>query len=97
MHLKRAVAKDCGENGVWEVGDDRQQDCHAGCDKRGVWWLYLNMINNNDDKEQTHNLANWIRNVATLFILATWTLGDHVAPDQKETLMLFGDDDNDYD
>ena len=32
--------------------------------------------------EQTHNMASRFRNVAALLILAIWTLGDHVAPDQ---------------
>ena len=31
-NLCRAIAKDCGENRGGEVGDDGQQDCHAGCD-----------------------------------------------------------------
>ena len=30
-HLKRAVAKDCSEDRGRKVGDDGQQDCHAGC------------------------------------------------------------------
>ena len=36
-----------------------------------------------DDKEQTHDMANRFRNRASLFVLATWTLGDHVAPEQE--------------
>ena len=28
-------------------------------------------------------MANRFRNRASLFILATWTLGNHVAPDQE--------------
>ena len=36
-----------------------------------------------DDKEQTHDMANRFRNRASLFVLATWTLGNHVAPDQE--------------
>ena len=31
-YLKRTVAEDFGENRRWEVGDDRQEDCYAGCD-----------------------------------------------------------------
>ena len=31
-YLKRAVAEDFGKNWCREVGDDRQQDCYAGCD-----------------------------------------------------------------
>ena len=38
---------------------------------------------NENDKEQTHDMANRFRNRASLFVLATWTLGNHVAPDQK--------------
>ena len=38
---------------------------------------------NDDDKEQTHDMANRFRNRASLFVLATWTLGNHVAPDQE--------------
>ena len=37
----------------------------------------------NDDKEQTHDVASRFRNRASLLVLATWTLGDHVAPEQK--------------
>ena len=36
-----------------------------------------------DDKEQTHDMANRFRNRASLFVLATWTLGNHVAPDKE--------------
>ena len=36
-----------------------------------------------DEKEQTHDMANRFRNRASLFVLATWTLGDRVAPDQE--------------
>ena len=35
------------------------------------------------EKEQTHDMANRFRNRASLFVLATWTLGNHVAPDQE--------------
>ena len=38
---------------------------------------------NENDKEQTHDMANRFRNRASFFVLATWTLGNHVAPDQK--------------
>ena len=31
-HLKRAIAKDLGHNWSRKVGDDRQQNCHPGCD-----------------------------------------------------------------
>ena len=44
-----------------------------------------------DEKEQTHDMANRFRNRASLFVLATWTLGNHVAPDQevlKVTMMI---------
>ena len=30
-HLKRAIAKDLGEDWGGEVGDDREQDRHPGC------------------------------------------------------------------
>ena len=33
-------------------------------------------------EEQTHDVASRFRNCAALFVLATWTLGNHVAPDQ---------------
>ena len=33
-YLDRAIAKDLGENRSREVGDDGQQDCHAGCDSK---------------------------------------------------------------
>ena len=35
------------------------------------------------EKEQTHDMANRFRNRASLFVLAIWTLGNHVAPDQE--------------
>ena len=38
----------------------------------------------NDDKEQTHDVASRFRNRASLLVLATWTLGDHVAPEQGD-------------
>ena len=44
-----------------------------------------------DDKEQTHDMASRFRNRASLFVLATWTLGNRVAPEQevmKATLMV---------
>ena len=31
FHLKRAIAKDLGEDWGREVGDDREQDRHPGC------------------------------------------------------------------
>ena len=31
FHLKRAIAKDLGEDRGGEVGDDREQDRHPGC------------------------------------------------------------------
>ena len=37
----------------------------------------------NDDIEQTHDVTSRFRNRASLFVLAIWTLGDHVAPDQE--------------
>ena len=42
----------------------------------------------NDDKEQTHDVASRFRNRASLFVLATWTLGNHVAPDQEVLKMM---------
>ena len=38
--------------------------------------------------EQTHNMANRFRKVATLFILAKWALGDQVAPGQVLVVMM---------
>ena len=38
---------------------------------------------NDDDKEQTHDMANRFRNRASLLVLASWTLGNHVAPEQE--------------
>ena len=32
LYLKGAVAKDFGEDRCREEGDDRQEDCYAGCD-----------------------------------------------------------------
>ena len=42
---------------------------------------------NNSDAgdEQTHNETSRIRNVASLLILTTWTLGYHVAPEDKRS------------
>ena len=50
---------------------------------REKYYTMMTMHCNDDDKEQTHNMANRFRNCASLFILATWTLGNHVAPDQE--------------
>ena len=41
-----------------------------------------------DDKEQTHDMASRFRNRASLFVLATWTLGNHVAPDREVMMMV---------
>ena len=41
------------------------------------------MKNNYDDEKQTHDLPNRIRNHTSLFVLAVWTLGDHVAPEEE--------------
>ena len=40
------------------------------------------------EKEQTHDMANRFRNRASLFVLATWTLGNHVAPDQEVVMVM---------
>ena len=37
-----------------------------------------------DDEKQTHDLPNRIRNHTSLLVLAVWTLGDQVAPEQEE-------------
>ena len=49
-----------------------------------------NADNDDDEQEQTHNMASRFRNRASLFILATWTLGNHVAPEKvlKVKLMV---------
>ena len=41
------------------------------------------MKNNYAVEKQTHDLPNRIRNHTSLLVLATWTLGDHVAPEQE--------------
>lgn len=51
--------------------------------------------NDDDDKEQTHDMPNRFRNRASLFVLATWTLGDHVAPKQQVLKVLKAKDDDD--
>ena len=38
--------------------------------------------------EQTHDKTSRFRNVATLFILAKWALGDQVAPGQVLVVMM---------
>ena len=45
--------------------------------------------NNYDGEEQTHDVASRFGNRASLFVLATWTLGDHVAPDQEVLMMIY--------
>ena len=42
-HLKRAIAKDAGENWRREVSDDGQQDCHAGCWEENAMWFGIQM------------------------------------------------------
>ena len=44
--------------------------------------------NNYDDEEQTHDVASRFRNRASLFVLATWTLGNHVTPDKEVLKMM---------
>ena len=44
--------------------------------------------NNYDGEEQTHDVASRFGNRASLFVLATWTLGDRVAPDQEVLMMM---------
>ena len=39
--------------------------------------------NNYDGEEQTHDVARRFGNRASFFVLATWTLGNHVAPEQE--------------
>ena len=41
-----------------------------------------------DDNDQTHDKASRFWNRASLFVLATWTLGNHVAPDQEVVKMM---------
>ena len=48
-----------------------------------------------DDEKQTHDQPNRIRNRAPLLILASWTLGDRVAPEQEEFTENVGGDDHD--
>ena len=60
-------------------------------DSKCEWQRYrvaLHKDDNDDDKEQTHDMANRFRNRASLFVLATWTLGNHVAPDQEVVKMM---------
>ena len=56
-HLKRAIAKDLGEDRGREVGDDREQDRHPGCvqddEDNNVsamfgWWLFKFRIDASD-------------------------------------------------
>ena len=42
----------------------------------------------NEDEERTHDKTSRFRKVATLFILAMWTLGDLVAPEQEVAVMM---------
>ena len=44
--------------------------------------------NNYDGEEQTHDVASRFGNRASLFVLATWTLGDRVAPEQVLVVMM---------
>ena len=58
------------------------------------------IINGDDDDEQTQGIASRIRKLATLFVIAQWTLGKPVAPDhdhfdEKEEKDLSDDDDSD--
>ena len=40
------------------------------------------------EKEQTHDMANRFRNRASFFVLASWTLGNRVAPEQEVLKMI---------
>ena len=48
------------------------------------------------EEKQTHDVTSRFRNRTTLFILATWTLIDCVAPYQ-ELLVTMKDDEDNYD
>ena len=43
----------------------------------------MNKKDDDDGDEQTHDLPNRIRNHTSLLVLAVWTLGDRVAPEQE--------------
>ena len=53
------------------------------------------MKNNYGVEKQTHDLPNRIRNHASLLVLAVWTLGDRVAPEQEEFRENVGGGDHD--
>ena len=43
---------------------------------------------NDEGEKQTHGKTSRFRNVATLFILAKWTLRNSVAPEQVSVVMM---------
>ena len=47
------------------------------------------------EDEQTHDLPNRIRNHTSLLVLAVWTLGDHVAPEEEMFKNVGGGDHDD--
>ena len=98
IYLKRAVAEDLGENRCREVGDDRQDDCYAGCDDdENVDFIKFNhkkcVASKDGNMAQTHDTSSRIRNLAAFLVLTMWALYNCVAPGHDHD----GDDDGNDD
>ena len=66
FYLKRAIAKDRGENWRREVGDDGQQDCHASCwEEHAMWFgiqIKMKIAVTDEDKDRCYELHHvWCR------------------------------------
>ena len=49
---------------------------------------HIDKTDDDDNEEQTHNETSRLRNMAVLLILATWTLGDCIAPEEIITIVM---------
>ena len=64
-----------------------------------VMLIFSNDADDDDDDEQTQGMANRVRNLATIFVVAQWTLGKTVTPGyyHYRDKDMFNDDDDDGD
>ena len=49
---------------------------------------HIDKTDYDDNEQQTHNETSRLRNMAVLLILATWTLGDCIAPEEMITVIV---------
>ena len=89
-NLKRAVAKDFGENLCRKVGDDGQQSRHASCGDiyvekveyaKSIIRLHNKLVGHEEQwQENTHDATSRLISMAILLVFTPWTLYNCVAP-----------------